>query len=151
MRRRTRTFAVLAGILTVASLGLLAVVLLQIGGVQIRTASRIVELGTLVSEQTTLSPGAPTIFQVQLEHEPVPAQAVLRLAEGQVLLQPVSADDMQRGFFAITVPCSGAFLEADGALHGRVVLLAEDTGAALAQSGPLAVLPAGPDCFFGSH
>jgi hypothetical protein len=147
--RDLRSLSVLLVVLVGGFLIFLSVLVSQVGGTQIRSAGQTELLGTLVSAQDTLSPGAPTVFQVRLSSPPVRAQTVLRLPNAVVTLGTVPAAAFAGGELVVSVPCGGTFWETlEGSLRGRVGLIAEQTGAVLAQSGEVTVLPAGPDCFF---
>lgn len=145
-----RRYGLRLALAVVGGAGLLGLGLLisQVGGMRVRTASQVVLIGELASGQAVLSPGAPTVFVVSAGTSPVPARLWLRLPSGVFGLGVVDAAQVRHGTLVVEVPCGGLLHERGVLQRGRLVLVGVADGAVLAQSGVVTVLPPGPDCYF---
>lgn len=137
-------------VLLLAVAGLLVT---QIGGEAIRSASLTYEIGGLRLTSDTLLPGVPVTVTVNTEllGRGQSSVLLLRMPTGSMTMGDVELDGLGKGTFRVTVPCESG--EQTPRLQGkemvvRLVLVDHATQAVLAQSDQLKLLPSGPDCLF---
>lgn len=140
---------VITGVVVGLILVVLGILVAQVGGTAVRSASRALEVGSISSNQSTLLPGTPTRFSVSLTRVPSESSLlVLRFPEANFILNEVSATQLTAGELDVRLPCSGDLVDAGLNSGARLVLIESGRGAMLAQSGPLTILPPGRDCLY---
>lgn len=141
MNKALRILLVLIALVLVVGLAVLAA---QVGGVSVRSAARTSGVGTLTPSSAALLPGVPFTVTVGRVAEEAADEAVLvlRSTESSLAVRAVAASEIAAGELRVVLPCSRA--ESNSPV--RLMLVASDSQAVLAQSGGVSLLPPGPDC-----
>lgn len=138
---------VVGGMVIVVLLAVTGLLVTQVGGAAIRSASLTHGTGTLELASSKLLPGVPVTVGVgeEIAGRGQSAALLLRLPTGSIEVGEVDLGQLQEGTFRVVVPCGGNELAGAAA---RLILVDRTTQAVLAQSGELTLLPPGPDCLF---
>lgn len=128
------------------------VVATRVGGITIRSASRVHEEGGLTVASAALLPGVPVVARLGATAAlPVDrAMLLMRMSDRTVTISEISAEDVVVGTFTIVIPCDITLAGERRDDRVRLVLVDGATQALLVSSDLLALLPPGPDCLYSS-